>query len=138
MITVENRRYPTLRLLFTRQAKGKRKLVLRYYAYNELTLPTLMGLCTATGSHKDTSKMPAFRDRRDGLSVASECFKGARPTRWGGCITQKLGEQKRGECQAAWCKLKSVPQQSSAAKAAYRLWRVSARQRSMALVLAIV
>src|SRR5262249_1272702 len=64
--------------------------------------------------------------------------KGARPTRWGGCITQKLGEHKRGKCQAAWCQLKSAPQQSSAAKAAYRLWRVSARQGSMALVLAIV
>jgi hypothetical protein len=60
------------------------------------------------------------------------------PPRWGGCITQKLGEQRRGECQAASCKLKSATQQSSAAKAAYRLWRVSARQRSMALVLAIV
>ena len=74
------------------------------------------------------------------LAIDMHCLgsKEQDPPRWGGCITQKLGEQRRGECQAASCKLKSAIQQSSAAKAAYRLWRVSARQRSMALVLAIV
>src|SRR5580693_6809458 len=57
-----------------------------YYRNNELTPPTLTGLCMMMGSRhtwghqhlvrKVHLRCPAFGDRRDRLSVASECFKG--------------------------------------------------------------
>jgi hypothetical protein len=49
------------------------------------------------------------------------------PPRRGGCMTQKLLNKVWDEGQAAWCELKSEAQRGSAAKAAFRLWRVPAR-----------